>query len=133
MPNPYYTVRNQDTYDVKSVGKRLIAVPVDPDLGRFCQLPPLSVVDRIYWRSEGLAATRFDLNESDLVITPHDEIDITMSTAKAMGDDGPSFAQQPSGGDAFALQAKCLSLFRHVEHDKCVFGKCITAVMHRWS
>ena len=68
---------------------------------------------RLHRRAERVAATRLDFDERHRGATLHDQIDIAMPAAESMVEQTPTITQQPARRDTFALQPKCLSLFRH--------------------
>ncbi len=117
---------NKNSDHIESILELWCAVSIDPHARTAAEFSAFAEVHGFHWVAEGVAATRLDLDERDLVSASHDEVDIAVSAAKAMRDKLPSCAAHPPRGDSFAQQPECLSLFRHGLTLSRSDGTCVT-------
>lgn len=98
---------------IEPILKHRRTMPIDPNACRSTEFPALAVVHRFDGRPEPVAAARLDLDERDLVLSTHNEIDIAVPTAKSMRNHLPPLPYKPTGGDALTKQTEILTRFRH--------------------
>lgn len=113
VPNSDVLPDNQHSDHVEAVRIARRAESICPHAGAPDELPTLPGGDRLDRMPEGFPAPRLHFDECDFAIASHDEIDIAMSAAKAMREQFPSIASEPTRRNAFTKQPECLSLSCH--------------------
>ena len=126
MPNPDILPDEEDSDHIEPISQLRSTVSIHPNTGAPAEFPALPEVDRLERVSERVAPTRLHFHERDIVSASHDEVDVAMPATEAMRDELPSITSHPSGGDAFAQQPECLSLFRHGRTIWRVPESCVT-------
>jgi hypothetical protein len=113
MPDPDSLTDDEHADHVEAVAERRRAMTINPDPGRPPQLSTLAEVNGLEWGAELLSATGLHFDERHLVATPHDQIDVAVAAAEAMGNDAPPIPHEPTGGDPLTEQPEMLTCFRH--------------------
>src|SRR5690242_2857132 len=99
-----------DCNTVKAIDIGRLAEPVNPHTRGLDELPPLGARDRLQRAPEGDASPGFHFHEADQVSLTHDEVDLRMPDAKAVGDDVPPTRQQVADRLLFPREPATLAL-----------------------
>ena len=103
----------QNPYHVELVDEFRKTMSIHPDPGRLGQRSTLALVDGLDRCAECLASPSLHLDEGDLRVTLHDEIDIAVSAAEPVCHQRPSVPTVPAGRYPLAQQSELLPCHRH--------------------